>query len=397
MDNNTLIIVMLVLAFLGVLATVIYYVARYSFKTDYEKDQERAALEEKAATLKQAEELKEREPEKRPPPELEVVRREEALPPVEEPVREKDLSQALSKTKESFWGRIKGLWGTGAGLEEGELEALEEVLYTSDLGPQTVERLMESVQSKLERSDRSNPEKIREALRTEMQDIFSSQPETALTSTLESWLEKIGRHEGPYVILVVGVNGSGKTTTIGKLAHAFASRGQKTMVAAGDTFRAAAGAQLKVWSERAQVEIFSPEGVSDPSAVAFDACQKAKAKDFKVVIVDTAGRLHTQKNLMDELAKMRRVIQKVYPEAPHETLLVLDSNSGQNALMQARQFHEAIDVTGVVLTKLDGTAKGGVALGIVNELHLPIQFVGVGEGINDLRPFNPEEFVNSII
>jgi len=168
-------------------------------------------------------------------------------------------------------------------------------------------------------------------------------------------------------------------------------------VAAGDTFRAAAGDQLKVWSERAQVEIFSPEGVKDPSAVAFDACQMSKARGFDVVIIDTAGRLHTQDNLMEELRKMKRVVQKVIPEGPHETLLVLDANSGQNALMQARHFHHILELSGVVLTKMDGTAKGGVAVGLVCELELPIRLIGVGEGIQDLRPFKPKEFVSSIL
>jgi fused signal recognition particle receptor len=373
---------MAILVLLGVLGTVVYYVARYSFKTDYEKDLEKA-LSEKTDSRKAAEEIL-KPPGAAPEPLLAKV-------PEAPAARKKNLSEALSNTKESFFGRIRNLFASG--MAEADMEALEEILYTSDLGPETVERMMEAIQEKMDRSDVSSLEKVREALREEMHKIFSTIP----FFSMENWIEKVDSVGGPYVILVVGVNGAGKTTTIGKLAHWFASQGRTTLVAAGDTFRAAAGDQLKVWSERAQVEIFSPAGVSDPSAVAFDACQKAKSKNFKVVIVDTAGRLHTQKNLMEELAKMKRTVQKVIPEGPHETLLVLDSNSGQNALMQARQFHDALQVSGVVLTKLDGTAKGGVAVGIVNELGLPIQLVGIGEGIADLRPFDSKEFVDSIL
>ncbi len=201
---------------------------------------------------------------------------------------------------------------------------------------------------------------------------------------------------GPTVIMIVGVNGAGKTTTIGKLAAKFANHGLKVLVAAGDTFRAAASQQLKTWTERAQVEIFSPEGVKDPAAVAFDAVQKAKAQDFQMVIIDTAGRLHTQAPLMEELKKVKRVMTKITSEAPHETWIVLDSNSGQNALVQARQFHEAVGLTGIILTKLDGSAKGGVAFAISHELKLPICWIGVGEKVGDLRVFNRSEFVDSL-
>ncbi len=194
----------------------------------------------------------------------------------------------------------------------------------------------------------------------------------------------------------MGVNGAGKTTSIGKIAARLAQDGKRVLVAAGDTFRAAAESQLKVWTERAQVEIFSPQGVNDPSAVAFDAVAKAKAQNYDVVLIDTAGRLHTQVNLMEELKKVQRVIKKVIPEAPHETLLVLDGNSGQNALIQAKQFHQALQVTGIVLTKMDGSSKGGVAVGIAYEIKVPIRFIGIGEKVQDLRPFSAKEFVDSI-
>jgi fused signal recognition particle receptor len=207
------------------------------------------------------------------------------------------------------------------------------------------------------------------------------------------------------VLMVVGVNGAGKTTTIGKLSMKLASRGKRVLVAAGDTFRAAAGEQLKTWTDRAgaapsgtgAVEIFDPENVTEPSAVAYQALEIAKSKDFDIVIIDTAGRLHTQKNLMEELKKMKRVLGKIDPTAPHETLLVLDANSGQNALIQAKEFNGALGVDGVVLTKLDGSAKGGVAIGITNEVGLPVKLIGVGEKIGDLRPFDPLVFVDSIL
>jgi fused signal recognition particle receptor len=197
--------------------------------------------------------------------------------------------------------------------------------------------------------------------------------------------------------MIVGVNGAGKTTTIGKLAQQFAEQGYKTMVAAGDTFRAAAQSQLGVWAERAGVELFSPPGVTDPAAVAFEALTIAKKKNMDVVIIDTAGRLHTQTHLMEELKKIKRVMAKIDPKAPHKTLLVLDASTGQNALLQAKMFHEALQVDGVILTKMDGTAKGGVVVGLSYELKLPIFFIGVGETAHDLKPFNSVEFVNGIL
>jgi fused signal recognition particle receptor len=326
----------------------------------------------------------------------------------------KPLFAALSETRSSFFGRIKSLFGAKAALEAHELEDLEEILYTSDLGPQTVQRLLGAVESRLKLNGGQGFDAVRDALKHEMLDIFSvldprfdSNGDGALDQRpkvhagSEDYLEGLERlaiwHHAPAVIMVVGVNGAGKTTTIGKLARRLAQSGRKVLVAAGDTFRAAAEGQLKVWTERAQVEIFSPANVTDPSAVAFMAVEHAKAEAFDVVIVDTAGRLHTQKNLMEELKKMKRVIAKPIPSAPHEVLLVLDANSGQNALMQAREFHQALQVTGVVLTKLDGTAKGGVAVGLACELQIPIKLIGVGEGIDDLRRFSSREFVDSII
>ncbi len=341
----------------------------------------------------------------------------------------KPLSSALEKTRGSFFNRLRAVFSQKDVLSAGELEEIEEILYTSDLGPRTVQRLIDAVERKLKTSRGSGFEAVRDAIRAEMMLIFDAIPgnghsrgsvegdgedgegngaargwaaERAIVGHAgEEYLEgleklNIWAHK-PAVLLIVGVNGAGKTTTIGKLSRRIAQSGRKVLVAAGDTFRAAAGEQLKVWTERAAVEIFSPPGVSDPSAVAYDAVKAAQAKGFDVVIIDTAGRLHTQKNLMEELKKLKRVVAKLNPDAPHETLLVLDANNGQNALQQAREFHGALDVSGVVLTKLDGTAKGGVAVGLACELGLPIKLIGIGEGIEDLRTFSSREFVDSII
>ena len=326
-----------------------------------------------------------------PPHKIEEIQRHEP----------KALSAALSNTRGTFFGKIKGLFGAKPTLTANELEGLEEVLYTSDIGPQTVQRLLEAVEARVKSDGGAGLEAVRTALKSEMLAIFEDGAAIGVAHGSEDYVEglehlDIWNHK-PAVLMIVGVNGAGKTTTIGKLARKIAQSGRKVLVAAGDTFRAAAGDQLKVWTERAQVEIFSPENVADPSAVAFMATQAAQSKGFDVVIVDTAGRLHTQKNLMEELKKMKRVIQKQSPEAPHEILLVLDANSGQNALIQAREFHQALGVSGVVLTKLDGSAKGGVAVGLAHELKLPIKLIGVGEGIDDLRRFSSHEFVDSII
>ena len=303
---------------------------------------------------------------------------------------QKNLEKALKETKNRFWGRIQSLWH---GSHIADIDEIEEILYTSDLGPQTVERLLTSIKQSLSRSERKESEIVRSALRNELLQIFEK---TQGNKEPEQLFEKF-QFNKPSIWMVVGVNGAGKTTSIGKIASQLAQNEKKVLVAAGDTFRAAAGSQLQVWTERAQVEIFSPQGVTDPSAVAFDAVQKGVAKGFDVIIVDTAGRLHTQHNLMEEIKKMKRVVQKVLPEAPHEVLLVLDSNQGQNALLQAKEFHKALGVTGVVLTKLDGTAKGGVAVGVAYELELPIKLIGVGEKMEDLRPFSSKSFVESIL
>lgn len=299
----------------------------------------------------------------------------------------KSLEDALAKTREGFWGKLKNRFSGQQTISSSEIEDLEEALYTSDLGPKTVDRLIENMTKQLNQSDMTL-ENLHESLKNELNKIFADVANQDLATSDQ---------KKTTVWMVVGVNGAGKTTTIGKLASQQVEKGKKVLIAAGDTFRAAADEQLKVWANRANVEIFSPEGIKDPSAVAFDAIKKGVSKGFDLVIIDTAGRLHTQKNLMEELKKMKRVMSKAEEGTPHETLLVLDANSGQNALMQAEQFNQALDVSGVILTKMDGSAKGGVAVGLACEYKLPIKMIGVGEKIEDLRPFNSSEFVDSIL
>lgn len=348
----------------GVVGTIAYYFARYGFRSPEE-------------VPRPTEEVTPRSPEMDASPEAGP----EAAPKLV------SLAQALKTTKQSLWGRLtQALGGQEAKIVR---EEIEEILFTSDLGVAAVERLMHAIDQKISRSGWKDQEEVKQVLRAEMGQIFGDVPTSLPNLPSEAGQSKVW--------LVVGVNGVGKTTTIGKLANWAAQKGCKVLVAAGDTFRAAAGSQLKTWSERAQVEIFSPEGVTDPAAVAYQAVEKGRSEGYGLVIVDTAGRLHTQKNLMEELKKVKRVLAKIDPLAPHETLLVLDANSGQNALAQAREFHQALDLTGAILTKMDGTAKGGVALGLATELKLPLRWIGVGETIEDLRPFEAKEYVEAII
>ena len=351
------------------------------------------------------------------------------------------LEEALQNTKRGFFARIAEAFSSDSGAKGVDFDKIEEALYTSDLGPQTVQRLLETLTKKLPEGTSGDAASICAVLRGEMLSILEGT--RAGVAPLNRYLEPGGSTVGSnlnsgdatqsfsqnssssptasatQIWMIVGVNGAGKTTTIGKLSYHLAASGKKVLVAAGDTFRAAAGEQLKAWTERAQVEIFAPPGIDSPSAVAFDAVKTGLSGGFDFVLIDTAGRLHTQKNLMEELAKVKRVIAKAAGEAfggksqlgsqfavpgamipsgpPQEILLVLDANSGQNALVQAREFHQVLGVTGVVLTKLDGTAKGGVAVGLASEIGLPVQLIGVGEKKEDLRPFDPKAFVEAII
>jgi fused signal recognition particle receptor len=305
------------------------------------------------------------------------------------------LSEGLAKTRGGFMARLNALLGTGKDLDEAALGELEEILFSADVGVRTATALLESVRERLKRKELSDLSKVKAALREEIERILS----------LGGTLAQAG-HGGlpelapgvaaPQVVMVVGVNGTGKTTTIGKLAARLKLGGKSVMLGAGDTFRAAAGEQLDVWAERAQVPIVRGKDGSDPGAVLFNAIAKAKADGLQIVLCDTAGRLHTKSTLMDELKGVKRTLGKAHAGAPHEVLLVVDATNGQNAIQQARLFHEALGVTGFVLTKLDGTAKGGVIIGICDELKIPVRYVGVGEKVPDLKPFDPHEFVEAL-
>lgn len=324
-----------------------------------------------------------------------------------EPLLEKEthIGDALRKTEQHFWGRIRSILSGSSSKRDEVLEHIEEVLYTSDLGPQMVEFLLEDMREHLSSGDLSDLKKMQDYLRTKMSELLKPLHDDQLQKT--EVRQVVQRNEnGPTVIMIVGVNGAGKTTSIGKMAAQLASQGERVLVAAGDTFRAAAGGQLKAWTERATaadkmnqglVEIFWPPNVTDPAAVAFDSIEKAKAQGFSFVLLDTAGRLHSQGHLMDELKKVKRVMGKVIPEAPHETWVVLDGNAGQNAVLQAKEFNQSVGLTGVVLTKLDGTAKGGAALSVVQQLQKPIRLIGIGEKVSDLRIFNWKDYLNAIL
>jgi fused signal recognition particle receptor len=293
----------------------------------------------------------------------------------------KRLRERLHKTREQLGNRLDRMVFGKKTIDLELLDELEEVLITSDLGVHTTQVLLGKVTERIKRQELKDPKKLREQLREEVQTLLSVPAEP-----LEF------RANRPFVIMVIGVNGVGKTTTIGKLAHQLKQEGFRVMLAAADTFRAAAIEQLTLWGERVDVPVIRQKSGSDPSAVAFDAIDAAVARDMDVVILDTAGRMHTKVNLMEELKKVQRVLNKKMPNAPHEVLLVLDASTGQNALSQARLFKEGIGVTGLILTKLDGTAKGGIVVAICDELKLPVRYIGIGETLEDLRPFDPEEF-----
>jgi len=294
------------------------------------------------------------------------------------------IKKELFKTRQGPISGIKKIFSKGK-LTERELEELEETLILSDVGVKTTMQIVSSIREDIKGSKEQDPETILKKMKKEMVGIIMK------NHSLFSVTDEV-----PFVILIVGVNGSGKTTTIGKLANRLIGQGKKVLVAAGDTFRAAAVEQLAEWCERCGADILRAAGNPPPSAVVYDAVQAAKARGHDVLIIDTAGRLHTKTNLMDELKKINRVIKKELPHAPHETLLVLDAITGQNALSQIQFFHESVPLTGMVLTKLDGTAKGGVILNLMNEFNLPVKLIGFGESMGDLEDFNPEAFVEGL-
>ncbi|MBW1608419.1 MAG: signal recognition particle-docking protein FtsY [Deltaproteobacteria bacterium] len=295
----------------------------------------------------------------------------------------KRLKSGLSKTRKLLSTDINDLFAGNRKIDDELLEELEELLITSDIGVQTTQDLIESISKKS--SKISGPEELKAMLKEKILELLS--PELPTTREIT---------DKPHVIMVIGVNGVGKTTTIGKLASSAASSGKKVILVAADTFRAAAIEQLDIWSQKAGVDIIKHKENSDPAAVSYDGIEAAVARDADMVLVDTAGRIHTKVNLMEELKKIKRTISKKLPGAPHEVLLILDATTGQNALSQVKQFNDAIDVTGIALTKLDGTAKGGIVVSICSTLEIPLKYIGVGEKIEDLQEFDPIQFVDAL-
>ncbi|MBF0218783.1 MAG: signal recognition particle-docking protein FtsY [Gammaproteobacteria bacterium] len=296
------------------------------------------------------------------------------------------LKQGLSRTGAVLNSDVRDLVKVGRKIDDALLEDLENQLLSADVGIAASNEIIADLHQRVLHKSLKDGDALLAALKEKMIAILTPAAQPLV----------IPPEPRPFVILVVGINGAGKTTTIGKLAKKLQLQGAKVMLAAGDTFRAAAVEQLQIWGDRNQIAVISQSGKADSASVIFDAVTAARARDSDILIADTAGRLHTQNNLMDELKKVKRVLTKAMPDAPHETLLILDAGTGQNGLIQAQQFHQAIGVTGIALTKLDGTAKGGILFAIAKELQLPVRFIGVGEGVDDLRPFDAHEFVNAL-
>jgi len=294
------------------------------------------------------------------------------------------LKTGLSKTHHGLVGRLDSLFSGKGAIDQDLLEELEELLITADLGVRTASRLLDALQSHTKSKDSDSPKEIKGVLQREILEI------------LKTGERPVHIDQKPFVFMVVGVNGVGKTATIGKLGRYYKDGAKRVIFAAADTFRAAAIEQLEIWADRVGAELIKHQQGGDPSAVAYDAVHAARGRSADLLFIDTAGRLHTQVNLMEELKKIKRIVQREMPEAPQEVLLVLDATTGQNAISQARLFHEALEVTGIALTKLDGTAKGGIIVGICHELGIPIHYVGVGEQPDDLQPFNAEQFVQAL-
>lgn len=294
------------------------------------------------------------------------------------------LDKGLEKTKENVFNKLSRAVAGKTTIDELALDDIEEALITSDIGVETTLKIIEKLEERVAKDKYINTSELNDFLKAE------------ISLLMKEGYEEIPEVDGPYVIMVVGVNGVGKTTTIGKLAHQFKQQGKKVVLGAADTFRAAAVDQLDIWADRAGVAIVKQDMGSDPASVCFDTLQSAKASDADVVIIDTAGRLHNKINLMNELTKIKNVMAKVIPEAPHDVMLVLDASTGQNAIEQATQFTKATKVNSLALTKLDGTAKGGVVIGISDQFKIPVRYIGVGEGVEDLQVFNKNEFIDSL-
>jgi fused signal recognition particle receptor len=295
------------------------------------------------------------------------------------------LKDGLNKTRESFVGKISKLFSIFKKIDDEFWDELEEIMIAADVGVTTTEKLLDNLKDKVKKEKIKEPPEVLEALKEDLAEIMRGKGG-----------ELAKNEDGVTVIMAVGVNGTGKTTSIAKLAHRLKGEGHKVLLAAADTFRAAAIDQLQIWASRLGVELIKHKDGADPAAVCFDALSAAKARHSDYCIIDTAGRLHSKANLMEELRKVRKVIAREVPGAPHETLLVLDATTGQNALLQAKTFTELIDVSGIVLTKLDGTAKGGIVIAIADELSIPVKFIGLGEKLEDLRVFEPMDFLNAL-
>jgi fused signal recognition particle receptor len=299
----------------------------------------------------------------------------------------KSLAEGLARTRSSFVDKVEALLLGKKKIDDELLEELEEILITADLGVTIVQELLETARTMADRDELADPAAIKKILMEKIVEYLAVSVEKSEIRQPAS---------GPLIIMVLGVNGVGKTTSIGKIANKYHQAGKKVLLVAADTFRAAAAEQLQVWGERIGVEVVARSAGSDPSSVIYDALDSAKGKESDVIIVDTAGRMHTKVNLVEELKKIKRVMSRKVSDAPHELLLVIDATTGQNAISQARMFNDAVKVTGLVLTKLDGTAKGGIVVNISRELNIPIRFIGVGEQLNDLRDFDPGEFAEAL-
>ena len=303
--------------------------------------------------------------------------------------KKETLDKGLEKTKTSFFSKLSKAVAGKTKVDDDVLDNLEEILVSSDVGVATTLKIIDRIEARVAKDKYLGTEELNQILREEIAGLLSE------TNTVDASDFTIPANTKPYVLMVVGVNGAGKTTTIGKLAAQFKKKGLKVVLGAADTFRAAAIDQLQVWADRTGVPIIRQEMGSDPASVAFDTVKSGVNQDADVIIIDTAGRLHNKVNLMNELTKIKRVMQKVVPDAPHDVLLVLDGSTGQNAFEQAKQFTKATEVTSLAVTKLDGTAKGGVVIGISDQFQIPVKYIGVGEGVDDLQVFNKHEFVDS--
>lgn len=304
--------------------------------------------------------------------------------------KKETLEQGVEKSRSGILNKLGKAFAGKDTVDDETLDQLEEILITSDVGVATTLEIIKRIEARVAKDKFVTQSELQAILREEIVSLLQ-----------ENSVERPAEFDAPlpstpHIVLIVGVNGVGKTTTIGKLAHSYKNAGRKVLLGAGDTFRAAAVDQLKIWSERADVPIIEQGQDADPAAVAFDTASAAKSRGFDIALIDTAGRLHNKKALMDELSKIKRVMSKVIDDAPHEVILVLDASTGQNAMQQAKAFTEAVDITGLALTKLDGTAKGGIVIGISNELNVPVKYIGLGEGIDDLQVFDKTSFVNAL-